>query len=95
MFDQVRAVFVKYTQIRSLDCQQRAIDFSTLAKYNAALKRSQNVNIDPNLSFLNAFVAAEKLKGAAAYDPKLQVKAAALGPNAGEVANLNFGPYSN
>ncbi|CAD8095829.1 unnamed protein product [Paramecium sonneborni] len=94
MFDQTRAIFQKYMQSKNLDCQQRAIDFYTLAKFNAALKGSQFITVDPKMSFLDAYVQQERLRGAQAYNPSLQVKAAALG-SATEAPSLNFGPYSD
>ncbi|CAD8066422.1 unnamed protein product [Paramecium primaurelia] len=94
MFDQTRAIFQKYMQSKNLDCQQRAIDFFTLAKFNAALKGSQYITIDPKMSFLDAYVQQERLRGAQPYNPSLQVKAAALG-SATEAPSLNFGPYSD
>ncbi|CAK59090.1 unnamed protein product (macronuclear) [Paramecium tetraurelia] len=94
MFDQTRAIFQKYMQSKNLDCQQRAIDFYTLAKFNAALKGSKDTTVDPKMSFLDAYVQQERQRGAQPYNPSLQVKAAALG-SAAEVSSLNFGPYND
>ncbi|CAD8201080.1 unnamed protein product [Paramecium octaurelia] len=92
MFDQTRAIFQKYMQSKNLDCQQRAVDFYTLAKFNAALKSSKDTTVDPKMSFLDAYVEQERKRGAQRYNPSLQVKAAALG-SAAEAPTLNFGPY--
>ncbi|CAD8096428.1 unnamed protein product [Paramecium sonneborni] len=94
MFDQTRAIFQKYMQSKNLDCQQRAIDFYTLAKFNAALKGSQFITVDPKMQFLDAYVQQERQRGAQPYNPSLQVKAAALG-SATEAPSLNFIPYSD
>lgn len=49
------------------------VESKKLAKYNAALKKSSDINFDEDLSFLDSFIAKAKLNGAKEYK-KIAVK---------------------
>ena len=56
-----------------MELAERSLEYRKLAKYNAALRKSDGIQFDGNLSFLKGFVDGARKMGAKEYQPSMVV----------------------
>lgn len=84
---EVKAVLEEHSVSDDMILSERAMEYRKLAKYNAALRLSDNLSFDPAMPFLKGFVDEARKKGAKEYQPNLAVNRTV------DVLELKFTPY--
>lgn len=86
MHKDVKAILEEYSASNVIDVSGRALEYRKLAKYNAALRISDTIQFDPNMTFLRTFIENSKKQGAKEYQANMIVSKV-------DAPELNFMPY--
>lgn len=76
MSDQLAVCLNYYSKSKDIETAERSKDFINLYKYTAALRQSQQIVFDENLSFLDKYVNESIKNGAKPYDKSKSLKVA-------------------
>lgn len=68
MSEEVAECFEFYSDSNASEVSSRAVEYKILSKYNAALRQSTLIKVDPSLRFLDSFVDKAVRSGAPKYD---------------------------
>ena len=96
MHQEVKGILEEHSLSDSLQLAVRSIgsicsytESRRLGKYNSALRHADDLVFDPNLTFLQGFVAAQKTQGAKDYDDRLSIS------TVDQTSEYNVKPYIN